>query len=66
MQKRYDQEAMQEQYKDIGIAIGVVSGAAMSLFFAKVSPGMIGVGAVLGVLFGKKIGEALLRRNWES
>ena len=65
MQKKYDQRARKEQYDDIGIAVGVVAGAALSLFFAKVSPGMIGVGAILGVSFGKKIGDFLLQRKLE-
>jgi hypothetical protein len=65
MQKNYDQKALKEQYDAIGIAISIVAGAALSLFFAKVSPGMIGVGAVMGVSFGKKIGEGLLRRKLE-
>jgi hypothetical protein len=63
MQKNYEQEALKEQYKDIGLVIGVVAGAALSLFFAKESPGMIGVGAVLGVSFGMKIGEGLFQRK---
>jgi len=66
MQKNYDQETLKEQYKGIGLVIGVVAGAALSLFFAKVSPGMIGVGAVLGVSFGVKIGEGLLQRKMEQ
>ncbi len=63
MLKNNEQETLKEQYKDIGLVIGVVAGAALSLFFAKVSPGMIGVGAVLGVSFGMKIGEGLLQRK---
>jgi hypothetical protein len=57
------QKALKDRYDGIGTVVGVVAGATLSLFFAKVSPGMIGVGAVLGVSFGKKIGEALLVRN---
>ena len=63
MKKNYDQEALVEQYKNVGLGIGIVAGAALSLFFASVSPGMIGVGAVLGVSFGKHIGESLLQRR---
>jgi hypothetical protein len=63
MQNNCDQEALKEQYKNIGLAIGITAGVALSLFFAKVSPGMIGVGAVMGVSFGKKIGESLFQRK---
>ena len=66
MLKNNEQETLKEQYKDIGLVIGVVAGAALSLFFAKVSPGMIGVGAVLGVSFGMTIGEGLLQRKMEQ
>jgi hypothetical protein len=66
MQKNYEQKALRGHYRDIGLGIGIAAGAALSLFFAKVSPGMIGVGAVMGVSFGKKIGEGLYKRNCES
>ena len=67
MQKNVDQNTLKEKYKDIGLVIGVVAGAAISLLFAAVldSPGMIGVGAVLGVSIGKKIGESIYQRNRE-
>ena len=67
MQKNINQNTLKEQYEDIGLAIGVAAGAAISLLFAAVldSPGMIGVGAVLGVSIGKKIGESLYQRNRE-
>ena len=65
MQKNIDQNTLKGKYKDIGLVIGVAAGAALSLFFAAVldSPGMIGVGAVLGVSFGKKIGEAMYQKE---
>ena len=65
MQKNNDQKAMKEQYNDIGLVIGIAAGAAFSLLFAGVldSPGLIGVGAVMGVSFGKKIGEGLYQRK---
>jgi len=67
MQKDNSQKDLKEQYKAIGLVIGVAAGAAMSLLFAAVldSPGLIGVGAVLGVTFGKKVGEELNQRNRE-
>ena len=67
MQKDNSQKDLKEQYKAIGLVIGVAAGAAMSLLFAAVldSPGLIGVGAVLGVTFCKKIGENLYQRNRE-
>jgi fucose permease len=67
MKKNNSQKAQKEQYKAIGLVIGIAGGAALSLLFAVVldSPGLIGVGAVLGVTFGKKIGEGLYQRNLE-
>ena len=67
MQKDNSQKDLREQYKAIGLIIGVAAGATLSLLFAVVldSPGLIGVGAVVGVTFGKKIGEGLYQRNLE-
>ena len=62
---------MSEKHKDqtlrkpnwVGVVIGVVIGAALALAFAKTgNPGLIGVGAIIGMA----IGEGLNQRYGEN
>ena len=54
----------QPQEKTYGMLFGIVIGAVFSLGFAKTgNPGLIGVGAVLGMSIGNSIGKSLNCRN---
>ncbi len=57
------QNKNQLQEKSYNLLFGIVIGAALTLFFAKTSPGMMGVGAVLGMGIGDALGKSLNRRN---